>query len=81
MCASGCTDPSASEINLVKIVELLISYGADINSYDKYYQTPLMYACRAGNTSLIECMVKYEVDLNAKDDNDWTVSIKRLNTL
>lgn len=32
-----------------------------------------MYVCRAGNTTLIDCLIKYDIDLNAKDDNDWTV--------
>lgn len=32
-----------------------------------------MYACRAGNTSLIDCLVKFDIDLNARDDNEWTV--------
>ncbi|CAF0769908.1 unnamed protein product [Brachionus calyciflorus] len=72
MCACGCIDPSASERNLAKIIDLLVSKGADINQCDKYYQTPLMYVCRAGNTTLIDCLIKYDIDLNAKDDNEWT---------
>lgn len=34
-----------------------------------------MYACRVGNTSLIDCLVKYKAVLDAKDDNDWTVKL------
>lgn len=37
MCACGSVDPSASEINLAKIIDLLISKGADINQSDKYF--------------------------------------------
>lgn len=37
MCACGCIDPCASEINLTKIVDLLVRKGADINQCDKYF--------------------------------------------
>lgn len=33
MCA--CGSPSATEYNQVKIVELLVKHGADVNSCDK----------------------------------------------
>lgn len=36
MCACGCAEPSASDVNLAKIVELLINKGAEVNSCDKY---------------------------------------------
>jgi ankyrin repeat protein len=39
----------------------------------RYYQTPLIYASRNGKTKLVECLFKLNADLNAKDDNDWTV--------
>ena len=35
MCACGSNDPSANEESLVKIVELLIGMGIDVNSTDK----------------------------------------------
>ncbi len=36
MCACGSNDPSANEENLIKIVELLVEKGVDVNSCDKY---------------------------------------------
>lgn len=41
----------------------------------RYYQTPLMYAARVGNLSLIECLAKLNADLDAQDDKCWTVII------
>ena len=36
MCACGSNDPTANQESLVKIVELLIEKGVDVNSYDKW---------------------------------------------
>jgi len=32
-----------------------------------------MYASKTGNADLIDCLVKLNADLNAKDDSDFTV--------
>jgi ankyrin repeat protein len=72
MCACGTNDYSAKEENLVKILDLLVERGVDVNLSDKYYQTPLIYASRTGRAKLVDSLVKYKVDINARDDNDWT---------
>ena len=33
-----------------------------------------MYACKAGNDCLIDCLVGYGADINATDEKMWTVS-------
>jgi hypothetical protein len=35
MCACGSLDPTAHEESLVKIVELLVEKGVDVNASDK----------------------------------------------
>ncbi len=40
----------------------------------RYYQTPLIYASKAGNSELVEFLIKEGADINARDDNNWTVS-------
>ena len=32
-----------------------------------------MYACRSNNILLIECLIDLGADINAQDDNEWTV--------
>lgn len=38
-----------------------------------------MYAARTGNLNLIECIANLNADLNAQDDNSWTVIILNQN--
>ncbi len=78
MCACGSLEPTLQQNNLLKIVQLLLAKSSDpkmdVSSCDKYCQTPLMYACRTGNHFLIDCLVvQYGADVDAKDDNSWTV--------
>ena len=74
LCASGCIDNNVNPLDLVKIVKLLISKGADVNSCDKYYQTPLIYACRSNNILLVDCLVETGAGIDSQDDNNWTVT-------
>jgi ankyrin repeat protein len=77
MCACGAIESALNEKNLLNIVELILNSSSDpeieVNSCDRYYQTPLMYACRAGNHILIDCLVKFGASLDAVDENNWTV--------
>ena len=43
------------------------------NSHTKDAATPLMYASMAGNMNLVEILLEYGADINAKDyENGWT---------
>ena len=62
------TDPSycdrsalhiASERNDVKMIELLISFGADISLIDEYGQTPLLSACYSANTEAVVYFIEH----------------------
>lgn len=77
MSACGASQTALNENNLLNIVELILNTYSDpeieVNSCDKYYQTPLMYACRVGNHFLIDCLIRFSANLNAVDDKNWTV--------
>lgn len=72
LCASGCIDANVSPFELINLIEMLIEHGVDVNSYDRYYQTPLMYACKSNNILLIDSLAKAGANLNSQDDNEWT---------
>lgn len=47
-----------------QIVDLLINHGANVNAYTTLYDTPLIYAMRAGNLEVIKSLVKNNADIN-----------------
>ncbi|MCC6287594.1 MAG: ankyrin repeat domain-containing protein [Chitinophagaceae bacterium] len=55
--------------------ELLIKYGADINTIDEAYQsTPLGLATRWGNTEMVEYLLKQGADIN-KSGASWSTPL------
>ena len=39
------------------LVDLLIKFGADINAFDIYYNTPLHFASMSGHGNIIEILL------------------------
>lgn len=72
MCACGSREFKYDRSRLLDVVKLLVDQGSDVNSADKFYQTPLIYASRAGNTELVKLLAKLGAELDAMDDNSWT---------
>jgi ankyrin repeat protein len=63
-------DDFISHGNWMKIEEM-IKYGMDVNI--KIYDAPLlMHALSQNNSSAIEMLIRYNVDLDAKDDRGYT---------
>lgn len=57
---------SAIKSNDVQIVIDLIENGADVNALDRYGQTALMLAARAGFREIIETLISHQADLNTR---------------
>ena len=55
----------AAWFGLTLVVEDLLDQGIDVDSRDsKYAQTPLMYACRRGQTATVRMLLEHGADVN-----------------
>jgi ankyrin repeat protein len=48
----------------VKVIRLLLQYGADPNQRDRYGRFPLLFAAGWGKPEEIRELVKYKADIN-----------------
>ncbi|AAR83569.1 CNPV223 ankyrin repeat protein [Canarypox virus] len=54
--------------DMIKIVELLLLHGADVNARDKYKKTPLHYASKIPYTvEIVELLIANGADIHAQD--------------
>lgn len=51
----------------IKIGKILIEHGADVNSYDNMYKTPVLYAIKEGNLEWTEFLLQNGAKLMLKD--------------
>ena len=49
------------------IIELLLEYGADIDSQDKGGETCLMWAARNNNIEIVRCLLQNGADINKQN--------------
>ncbi|NXP09324.1 ASZ1 protein, partial [Thinocorus orbignyianus] len=68
---AACT-AHASEENILKTVELLLSRNADPNVTCRKQMTPLMYAARKGYTQVVALLVAYGSHINTQDENGYS---------
>jgi len=54
------------------ILRLLLEYGADVDSRNKYGETPLHGASWNGKLDAGQHLVEYGADINARNEDDWT---------
>uniref|UniRef100_A0A8D0HLF8 Ankyrin repeat, SAM and basic leucine zipper domain-containing protein 1 n=1 Tax=Sphenodon punctatus TaxID=8508 RepID=A0A8D0HLF8_SPHPU len=68
---AACT-ARASEEQILKTVELLLSRNADPNVVSRKQITPLMYAARDGHTQVVALLVAHGSQINSQDENGFT---------
>jgi len=57
---------NACKIGKLRIVKYLVELGADINTENKYGETPFFYACSSGNENLVKYLVRLGADIHKK---------------
>ncbi|NXN14378.1 ASZ1 protein, partial [Indicator maculatus] len=63
---------NASEENILKTVELLLSRNADPNVTCRKQMTPLMHAARKGHSQVVALLVARGAHINAQDENGYS---------
>ncbi|XP_068020656.1 ankyrin repeat, SAM and basic leucine zipper domain-containing protein 1 isoform X1 [Melanerpes formicivorus] len=63
---------NASEENILKTVELLLSRNADPNATCRKQMTPLMHAARKGHPQVVALLVARGSHINAQDENGYS---------
>ncbi|NXW92140.1 ASZ1 protein, partial [Alopecoenas beccarii] len=71
---AACT-AHASEENILKTVELLLSRNADPNITCRKQMTPLMYAARKGYPQVVALLVAHGSHIDAQDENGYSALI------
>ncbi|NXM33436.1 ASZ1 protein, partial [Oxyruncus cristatus] len=71
---AACT-AQASEENILKTVELLLSRNADPNLTCRKQMTALMYAARKGYARVVALLVAHGSHINAQDENGYSALI------
>ncbi|NXG18280.1 ASZ1 protein, partial [Grallaria varia] len=71
---AACT-AQASEENILKTVELLLSRNADPNLTCRKGMTALMYAARRGYAQVVVLLVAHGSHINAQDENGYSALI------
>ncbi|NXM73097.1 ASZ1 protein, partial [Serilophus lunatus] len=71
---AACT-AQASEENILKTVELLLSRNADPNFTCRKQMTALMYAARKGCPQVVALLVAHGSHINAQDENGYSALI------
>ncbi len=61
-CAGGFQD----------IVKILLTYGANVNLYDKYDNSPLIFAINNNHTEIVEMLIAADADISHKNKSGET---------
>ena len=60
----------------IKVVEMLLKAGADVNTKGFYSCTPLILASINGHINIVKLLLKAGANVNAKEDNGTTCLMK-----
>lgn len=73
MGACNCPESTSPYVETLKLVDLLVKNGADVNAFTRKRMTPLMYAASVGNVEVVKYLLPL-VNREAEDNQGWTVS-------
>lgn len=57
----------AADRGCAELIEILISFGADVNARDLEYQTPLHYAVSCSYPECVKVLLQHKADVHLKD--------------
>ena len=64
---------AASRMNRLKVVQLMLRRGADVNAPGWWGRTPLLFPSEWGHLEVVRWLLEHGADVNAEDkDDDWT---------
>ncbi|XP_071540397.1 ankyrin repeat, SAM and basic leucine zipper domain-containing protein 1-like isoform X2 [Panulirus ornatus] len=69
---AACASSHESEVDLLECVELLLNYGAKVNTSERHHMTALMFASKEGRSSIVQKLVEAKIDVNKQDNKGWT---------
>ena len=55
-----------------KGVDMLLEYGADVNTKDRFNMTPLHFAVNKEDNAITECLLKHGAELNVENSEGET---------
>ena len=71
----GMAIHAASRRDHLKVIQLLLRYGADLNAPGLWGRTPLLFASEWGSLELVRWLLEHGADVNAKDKMDGGTSL------
>jgi ankyrin repeat protein len=64
---------AASRRNHLKVVQTLLTHGADVNGRGRWRRTPLLFASECGHLEVVQWLLEHGAYVNAKAKvDDWT---------
>ncbi|XP_075219264.1 uncharacterized protein LOC142323473 isoform X3 [Lycorma delicatula] len=69
---AACASTRENEDKLVKCVDLLVKYNADVNATERHHISALMFAAKEGHAKIVSKLVNCNCTLNLQDGQGWT---------
>ncbi|XP_068237919.1 ankyrin repeat, SAM and basic leucine zipper domain-containing protein 1-like [Palaemon carinicauda] len=69
---AACASSRESESDLLECVELLLNFGAHVNTAERHRMTALMFASKEGRCSIVQRLLEAKADVNKQDNKGWT---------
>ena len=63
---------AASRTNHLKVVQILLRHGADVNAPGMWGRTPLLFPSEWGHLEVVRWLLEHGADVNAEDNDSWT---------
>lgn len=69
---AACGAGGYREDDVLAVIDLLLGKGTEVNAYDRYHMSPLIFAAREGHAKVVERLVNKGAVLNRQDNRGWT---------